>query len=176
MFLPDFVKKEFRTRSCRRCKRRIKLTQDHVLGCGLSVTTGVEITFDLKVRCPACMGEFLLTSRQPAIEWAELFEWMQHLYGQTTPPQLTQATHTPWDEHPFQTRPVTLLSATPGRSDCAISGEQVAIISFEYDGEVDLPLILPKRDAQKLMVSLLAILAHHGDEKAQFIVENHYMG
>jgi hypothetical protein len=46
--------------------------------------------------------------------------------------------------------------------------------SFDHRGEIEQPVMLNLRDTKKLMVKLLAIMAHHGDEEAKSVIESHF--
>jgi hypothetical protein len=74
------------------------------------------------------------------------------------------------DGRPVYLNVVTLLDCTPGRADQPGTGEPISIVTLSHKGEILRPMLFNLRDTQKLAVSMLAILAHHGDAKAKHIM------
>jgi len=69
---------------------------------------------------------------------------------------------------------VNLLHCGPGRADRPGNGEPISIVTLEHNNEIDMPLMLNLRDTKTLAVSLLSVLAHHGDAKAERVVSEFY--
>src|SRR4051812_3642674 len=69
---------------------------------------------------------------------------------------------------------VYLLDVQAGRADVPGTGEQIAILTFGHLAEVEQPVMVNMRDTHRLAVKLLAVLAHHGDETAMTVLQQHY--
>jgi len=151
---------------------RLNPSEADVLSAALSCTSGAKnISFDLKVRCPACHGEYAVSTKTPHLVWADLFKWMQQLYATVSQP-LPSNEEGP--QRPLSLKEVNLLDVVPGRADAPGVGEQIAIISTECRDEIEQPFMLNMRDSQKLAVELMCILAHHGDETAKQVIAQHF--
>jgi hypothetical protein len=77
------------------------------------------------------------------------------------------------DKKPIYLKMVTLMDVVPGRADKP-DGEAISIITVEHKGEIERPMLFNLRDTKKLAVMLLAVLGHHGDEKAQKIISEYF--
>ena len=73
-----------------------------------------------------------------------------------------------------RTRPVILMDAVPARADRPSIGEKTTIITFAHADEIESPLMLGLSDTKKLAVSLIGILAHHGDKKADEVFDRYF--
>jgi hypothetical protein len=56
---------------------------------------------------------------------------------------------------------VNILSVIPARADTPLSGEPIAIVAYEHEGEIETPLTLRLRDTRALAAGLIGVVEHH---------------
>ena len=174
MLVPDFVKRHLTRRRCHRCHRNISDAVKCVAMAGLELSPLSQgIRFEVRLRCPQCRGSTTIVI-PPPIDWEDVGAWIRIVTlasktsrRPTALPDGEMVSGINEEAKPLMLKPVVVLDATPGRAGAPDSDEKIAILTLGYMNEVQPPLMIPSRDCWMLAKSMLAILAHHGDEKAR---------